>query len=99
MAQVADRGHRAVDYLDKLGAEGLLQDLQGFARRRPGAFLSAAALAGLVVERLAKAGSKADGSRPRPSALPPSQAERSLPAAVVPPQLPGRGEEDPQPGP
>ncbi|CAL9286760.1 hypothetical protein [Streptomyces sp. SudanB52_2052] len=95
VAQVADRGHRAADYLDKQGAEGLVQDLQGFARRRPGAFLGAAALAGLVVGRLAKAGSKADGSRPGPSALPPSPSERtsqqSLPATGVPPELPGRG--------
>lgn len=95
VAQVADRGHRAADYLDKQGAEGLVQDLQGFARRRPGAFLGAAALAGLVVGRLAKAGSKADGSRPGPSALPPSPSEQtsqqSLPAAGVPPELPGRG--------
>jgi hypothetical protein len=87
VAQVADRGHRAADHLDKQGAEGLLQDLQDFARRRPGAFLGAAALAGLAVGRLAKAGS----SRPRPSALPPSQAEQSLPAAGVPPELLGRG--------
>lgn len=91
VAQVADRGHRAADYLDKQGAEGLVQDLQDFARRRPGAFLGAAALAGLVVGRLAKAGSKANGSRPRPLALPPSQSEQSLPAAGVPPELPGRG--------
>ncbi|MFG2028610.1 hypothetical protein [Streptomyces sp. NPDC048825] len=91
VAQVADRGHRAADYLDKQGAEGLVQDLQDFARRRPGAFLGAAALAGLVVGRLAKAGSKTDGSRPRPSALPPSQGEQSLPAASVPAELPGRG--------
>ena len=58
VAQVADGGHRAADYLDKNGAEGLMGDLQGFARRRPGAFLGGAALAGLVVGRLAKAGSK-----------------------------------------
>jgi hypothetical protein len=95
VAQVADRGHRAADYLDKQGAEGLAQDLQGFARRRPGTFLGTAALAGLVVGRLAKAGSKADGARPGRSALPPSMSEQtseqSLPAASAPPELPGRG--------
>lgn len=91
VAQVADRGHRAADYLGKQGAEGLVQDLQDFARRRPGAFLGTAALAGLVVGRLAKAGGKADSSRPRPSALPPSQGEQSLPAASMPTELPGHG--------
>ena len=39
----------------------------------------------------ALAGSKTDGSRPRPSALPPSQGEQSLPAASVPAELPDRG--------
>jgi hypothetical protein len=58
-AQAAGQGHRAADYLDKNGAEGLVGDLQNFARRRPGAFLGGAALAGLMVGRLAKAGTKA----------------------------------------
>lgn len=58
-AQAADQGHRAADYLDKSGVEGMVGDLQNFARRRPGAFLGGAVLAGLVVGRLAKAGTKA----------------------------------------
>ncbi|MET7451512.1 hypothetical protein ABZT03_06365 [Streptomyces sp. NPDC005574] len=53
-AQAADRGHRAADYLEKQGVEGIVSDLQGFARRRPGAFLGGALLAGLAVGRLAK---------------------------------------------
>ncbi|WP_375803592.1 hypothetical protein [Streptomyces sp. A012304] len=57
----ADRGHRAADYLERQGAEGLVQDVQHFARRRPGAFLGGAVLAGFAVGRLAKAGSKAGG--------------------------------------
>ncbi|HZF91436.1 hypothetical protein [Streptomyces sp.] len=62
--QVADRGHRVADYLDQHGAGGVVGDVQDFARRRPGAFLGGAALAGFVVGRLAKAGSKAAGSEP-----------------------------------
>ncbi|WP_128374370.1 hypothetical protein [Streptomyces cavernae] len=94
VAQVADRGHRAADYLDKQGVEGMVQDVQDFARRRPGAFLGAATLAGLVIGRLAKAGSKSDGSRPRtsdeaPSGQAPPPLEQSVPASGVPPELPG----------
>ncbi|MGD9483209.1 hypothetical protein WDH52_08080 [Streptomyces sp. TRM70308] len=62
VAQVADGGQRAADYLDDRGVDGLLQDVQGFARRRPAAFLGAAAIAGLAVGRLAKAGSASRGN-------------------------------------
>ncbi|MFF8034091.1 MULTISPECIES: hypothetical protein [unclassified Streptomyces] len=61
-AQAADKGHRAADYLDDQGVEGLVSDLQGFARRRPGAFLGGALLAGLVVGRVAKAAGAASRS-------------------------------------
>jgi hypothetical protein len=74
-AETADRGHRAADYLDKNGVGGLVEDLQGFARRRPGAFLGGAALAGLCVGRLAKAGKAAQG---RPGSGE-SEARRELP--------------------
>ncbi|MET7436468.1 hypothetical protein ACFYQQ_19655 [Streptomyces sp. NPDC005496] len=60
--QAAGGGHRAADYLDKSGVDGALQDLQQFARRRPGAFLGGAVAAGLLVGRLAKAGKKASQS-------------------------------------
>ncbi|MBT2365725.1 hypothetical protein J7E88_10455 [Streptomyces sp. ISL-10] len=56
VSQAADGGHRAADYLEKNGVGGLLEDLQGFARRRPALFLGSAALTGFVVGRLAKAG-------------------------------------------
>ncbi|WP_339135013.1 hypothetical protein WJM95_34575 [Streptomyces sp. f51] len=62
-AQAADRGHRTAEYLDKQGVEGLVSDLQGFARRRPGAFLGGAVLAGLAVGRLTKAATQAKASR------------------------------------
>ncbi|WP_055574455.1 hypothetical protein, partial [Streptomyces prasinopilosus] len=64
-AQAADRGHRAADYLEEQGVEGLVSDLQSFARRRPGAFLGGALLAGLAVGRLAKASSAASQDRSR----------------------------------
>lgn len=55
-AQAADGGHRAADYLDKNGLGGVVDDVRGFARRKPGVFLGGAALAGLAVGRMAKAG-------------------------------------------
>ncbi|WP_369198274.1 hypothetical protein [Streptomyces djakartensis] len=60
--QVADRGHRAADYVDKQGVEGILADVQGFARRRPGLFLGGALLAGLAAGRMGKAAGKATQS-------------------------------------
>ncbi|MGY1584652.1 hypothetical protein [Streptomyces sp. MN13] len=63
VAQAAERGRRAADYLDRRGAEGLVSDVQDFARRRPGLFLGGALLAGFATARLAKAGKAAgDGS-------------------------------------
>ncbi|MET9426570.1 MULTISPECIES: hypothetical protein [unclassified Streptomyces] len=81
--QAADGGHRVAEYLDEQGPAGLMGNLQDFARRRPGAFLAGAALSGLVIGRLAKAGSKAGSS---------SQSSSTTPAAVegaVRPELPG----------
>ncbi|MFD3332109.1 hypothetical protein ACFWV1_05555 [Streptomyces sp. NPDC058700] len=52
--QMADRGHQVADHLESRGPDGLLSDLQGFARRRPGLFLAGAALAGFAVARAGK---------------------------------------------
>jgi hypothetical protein len=48
------------DYLDRNGPEGVLREVQDFARRRPGAFLATALAAGFVVGRLGKGVAKAD---------------------------------------
>ncbi|HEX8868442.1 MAG TPA: hypothetical protein VF821_22475 [Lentzea sp.] len=52
--QVADTSRQAARYLDERGARGLLDSAQDFARRRPGAFLLGAAVAGFLVGRVAK---------------------------------------------
>jgi uncharacterized protein YjbJ (UPF0337 family) len=78
VSQVADGGHRAADYLDRHGVEGMTEDLKGFARRRPGAFLAGAALAGLAVGRMAKAGSKAQSGQGAQQDRTPVQGEGSL---------------------
>ncbi|MGW2831876.1 hypothetical protein [Streptomyces sp. NPDC001286] len=91
-AQISDRGHRAAGYLEKQGVDGVLTDLRHFARRRPGAFLGGALLAGLAVGRLAKVAGKSGQSSsgqqslPATSELPPENetAAPPLPPASVP---------------
>ncbi|WP_436535880.1 hypothetical protein [Actinoplanes sp. HUAS TT8] len=60
VSRVADGGRQLADYLDRNGPEGVLAEVQDFARRRPGAFLAAALAAGFVVGRLGKSVAKAD---------------------------------------
>jgi uncharacterized protein YjbJ (UPF0337 family) len=60
VSRVADGGRRLADYLDRNGPEGVLREVQDFARRRPGAFLATALAAGFVVGRLGKGVAKAD---------------------------------------
>lgn len=64
VSQAADGGHRAADALEERGFSGLTEGLQSFARSRPTLFLGSAALAGLLVGRLARASAKAAGTRP-----------------------------------
>jgi hypothetical protein len=61
VSRVADGGRQLADYLDRHGPEGVLREVQDFARRRPGAFLATALAAGFVVGRLGKGVAKADG--------------------------------------
>ncbi|MFG2749506.1 hypothetical protein [Streptomyces xanthophaeus] len=60
--QLADGGHQMAAHVEKRGPDGLISDLQGFARRRPGVFLAGAALAGFVVARAGKGVSAAASS-------------------------------------
>jgi len=60
VSRVADGGRQLADYLDRNGPEGVLSEVQDFARRRPGAFLATALAAGFVVGRLGKSVAKAD---------------------------------------
>jgi hypothetical protein len=70
VSRVADGGRQLADYLDRNGPEGVLAEVQDFARRRPGAFLATALAAGFVVGRLGKSVAKA-GSGTGPSAVKP----------------------------
>ncbi|GAA2569337.1 hypothetical protein GCM10010435_49120 [Winogradskya consettensis] len=60
VSRVADGGRQLADYLDRNGPDGVLREVQDFARRRPGAFLATALAAGFVVGRLGKGVAKAD---------------------------------------
>ncbi|WP_225804524.1 hypothetical protein [Streptomyces sp. NK15101] len=52
--QLADGGEQAAARIERRGPDGLVGDLQDFARRRPGAFLAGAAVAGFLVGRTGK---------------------------------------------
>ncbi|MFJ6940433.1 hypothetical protein [Streptomyces sp. NPDC101132] len=52
--KMADGGRQAADRIEQRGPGGLVSDLQSFARRRPGAFLAGAAVAGFLVGRAEK---------------------------------------------
>jgi len=93
VSQVADGGRQLADYLARRGPEGVLSEVQDFARRRPGAFLATALAAGFVVGRLGKgvlnAGStEQGGSKPRRDAfvsdIPRLDPEPSYPTAGYP---------------
>jgi len=70
VTRVAEGGRQLADYLDRNGPDGVLREVQDFARRRPGAFLATALAAGFVVGRLGKVVAKADpdaGTSVKPS--------------------------------
>lgn len=53
--QASDRAHSVADWLDSREPGDLVTELKNFARRRPGAFLGAAALVGFLGGRLTRA--------------------------------------------
>ncbi|MEV8226940.1 hypothetical protein AB0P41_12925 [Streptomyces sp. NPDC079167] len=108
--QIADRGRDVASKLEDRGPQGLISDLQDFARRRPGTFLAGAALAGFATARLGKsvktghdgAASRAGGDRTgRPA---PGAGDGGRSAAITGDHLHGATEpadsyEQPQPTP
>ena len=61
VSQVAERAQGAAGYLESREPADVLNDLKSYARRRPGAFLVGAAVAGLIAGRLTR-GAKAASS-------------------------------------
>ncbi|MCF1512725.1 hypothetical protein [Streptomyces glomeratus] len=76
LSEASRRGRHAAQYIEERGAEGLVSDVQDFARRRPGLFLGGALLAGFTVGRLAKAGSRASAGVTGGSPTPPQSSAR-----------------------
>ena len=62
--QAAERAHQAAGYLDGREPSDLLDDVRGYARRRPGAFLAGAALLGLAAGRLGRGIKDSGGEAP-----------------------------------
>ncbi|MFD6249755.1 hypothetical protein [Streptomyces roseolus] len=90
--QLADGGEQAAARMEQRGPDGLVGDLQDFARRRPGAFLAGAAVAGFLVGRTGKGvsaasstdtdtGTSTGGTEGRGSAVPGRTPSGVAPAA------------------
>lgn len=56
----------AADHLESRGFDGIVDDVESFARRRPGAFLACAAGAGFLLGRLLRGATSGDGSSQQP---------------------------------
>lgn len=67
VGDLGDRLGGVADRLQERGVDGLVDDVQRFARRRPAVFLAAAAGAGFAAGRLFR-GARADGGTPGASA-------------------------------
>jgi len=70
--RVADQAHQLSGRLDGREPRDLLDDVRGFARRRPGAFLLGAVAAGVVAGRLARGAKQAQSDQ---QSAPASRAE------------------------
>jgi hypothetical protein len=64
--QVADRTRELSSRLDGRDPNEILDDVRGFARRKPGAFLVGALIAGVAVGRLARGAKQATGDSTEP---------------------------------
>jgi X-X-X-Leu-X-X-Gly heptad repeat protein len=80
--QAAERMSDLGQRIDTRGLDGLLQDVQRFARRRPGTFLLATLVAGIAVGRIVRAQAAGDSS-----SLPASSPESSHAVANTAPPL------------
>jgi gas vesicle protein len=67
---IGDAQHRLESYalsLRERGPDGVMQDVRGFARRRPGMFLLAAGATGFAIGRIVKAGGVSGPNHDGPS--------------------------------
>jgi hypothetical protein len=59
--RAGDQARQVADRFSQRGVEGVITDVQDFARRRPGAFLLGCAAAGFVAGRLIRGGAASSG--------------------------------------
>ena len=90
--QLADKGEQIADYVSAQGPGGLVQELRGFASRKPGTFLLGALAAGALTGRMVKgatAGSSGGSTGTRTSgsggALPYESDLALAPVSTAPP--------------
>lgn len=74
VTQVSQGGRRVADYLEEHGPDGVLREVQDFARRKPGTFLAVAAVAGFVAGRVGKGVLSAQRPDTDPAAVVPDPA-------------------------
>ena len=94
MTEAGQRLQSLSQYVDRVGPQGLVEDVRRYARRNPGTFFLTAALAGFASGRLAKAakagaptvGSQPVGSQPVMSqpVTPPAGARHAVQGAPAP---------------
>jgi len=74
--QAATKLSELANRVDERGFEGVVRDVENFARRRPGAFLLGAAVAGFAVGRVFRGAAAANAQRG------PTDATKAIPAAT-----------------
>ena len=60
--QAGERAGQVADHLDERGIEGVVTEVQDFARRKPGVFLLGCAAAGFATGRLIRGGAASSGN-------------------------------------
>ena len=80
----AEQATALAGYLDKRGPAEILEDVRGFARRKPGVFLLAAGVAGVVVGRVVRGTIAADTPPKHPQLAAPQPVTAAPPVTTAP---------------
>jgi hypothetical protein len=93
LRQAGDRIDGMASRLEERGAEGVLSDVQDFARKRPGLFLAGAAVAGFAVGRMIRgardaASGSGESAPQRGDAIPAADERWSTPPRPMPTATP-----------
>ncbi|MFG2167233.1 hypothetical protein [Micromonospora chersina] len=79
--RAADAAQRAAGWLDQREPGEVLDEVRGYARQHPGTFLAGAVVAGLLVGRLTRNMTAADGAGPGAQPAQPAQPPPAAPAS------------------